>query len=85
MTPVEWCRVTTPMQVEAWEAALRTHTDKTLVSYLVRGLSQGFHIGFEYGAKMCKPASKNMKSAEVNPAVVDEYLAKEKATGRVML
>ncbi len=39
VTPVEWCRVTTPMQVEAWEAVTEhSHNQtKTFVSYLVRG------------------------------------------------
>ncbi len=58
MTPVEWSRVTTPMRVEEWEEALRTHPDRTYVSYLMRGLSQGFHIGFEYGAKNVQTSLK---------------------------
>ena len=83
--PMEWGAVNTPMVVREWESSLWDHPDRRFVEYLLRGMSQGFHIGFKHDAKECKRAEANMKSAEENPSVVDEYLSKEVGLGRVVV
>ena len=80
---MEWGAVNTPMVV--WEGSLRDHPDRRFVEYLLRGMSQGFHIGFKHDAKECKRAEANIKSAEENPSIVDEYLSKEVGLGRVVV
>ena len=37
------------------------HPDRRFVEYLLRGMSQGFHIGFKHDVKECKRAEANMK------------------------
>ena len=76
--------VSTPLQPEAWSAALRHHPDREYASYLVQGIQHGFRIGFDWKERLGKPAKRNMLSAELNPEVVDAYLAKEIAAGRVV-
>ena len=53
------------------------------VGYLVRGTRQGFHMGFRYWDQACR-GSVAMRSAEENPQVIDEYLARELERGRVL-
>ena len=52
--------------------------------YLLKGIRNGFRIGFKYGSWVCKSAKANMKSAADNLKVVDDYLAKEAGLGRVL-
>ena len=47
------------------------------MEYLLRGVREGFRIGYNHRGHTCRPASKNMQSARQNPQVVEEYLAKE--------
>ena len=82
--PPEATVVNTPLQVEAWSAALRHHPDREYVSYLIQGIRHGFRIGFDWKERLRKPPKRNMLSAEQNPEVVDAYLAKEVAAGRVV-
>jgi len=41
--------VRTPLHPEEWETSLRPHPDKWYTSYLVKGMKEGFRIGFRYG------------------------------------
>ena len=76
--------VQTPLQVEIWERELRSHPDREFVAYLLRGMKQGFRIGFNRHVAQLKSARRNMRSAEEFPDVVDSYLAKERGAGRVI-
>ena len=54
------------------------------VSYILRGLEQGFRIGFDYSRFGCGRARRNMLSARQNASVVDECLREEELLGRVV-
>jgi len=82
--PPEWSRVWTPMVRDEWEQHLRGHPDRLFVEYLLRGMQDGFRVGFHYGLLSCSSAGANMKSASDNPSVIDEYLDKEVKLGRVL-
>ena len=43
-----------------WEEALRLHPDAEFVKYLLRGITQGFRIGFDYRPCKCRQAVANM-------------------------
>ena len=76
--------VHTPLVQKEWEEWLRPHHDKAYSQYLLQGLGNGFRIGFKYTEATCVKARSNMKSAVLNPSVVDEYLDKEIKHGRVL-
>ena len=82
--PKELCDVHTPLRVEAWSWDLRHHPDEEFAQYILRGIQQGFRIGFNRQAVQCRSAKRNMLSAEQNPEVVDQYLRKEWEAGRVV-
>ena len=82
--PMELQRVQTPLRVREWERSLVAHPDKEFCNYLVRGITEGFRVGFRYSSCSCTRAKSNMQSAVSNPKVVEEYLAKEVEKGRVV-
>ena len=60
------------------------HPDQEFADYIVRGLRDGFRIGFDYTNHICKKARQNMASARDHPEVIREYLAKECSEGKVI-
>ena len=77
-------QVTTPLRIAEWEKVLVSDPDKEFAAYILRGLREGFRIGYKYGSHELRPASRNMQSAKQNKQVVEECLAKEVAEGRVV-
>ena len=73
--------VTTPLNVSAWQATLAVHPDSIYRDFIITGLTEGFQIGFKHDQRLSSSKS-NMRSAILNPAVIDEYLTKERAAGR---
>ena len=54
--------IRTSLNIANWAKALRYHPDRALVDYLMKGITEGFHIGFDRTVT-CKPVQKNMKLA----------------------
>ena len=77
-------KVSSPLRTAEWASELATHPDKEFSSYVLKGIRDGFKIGFEYQGHSCTPAKANMRSAVKNPTVVEEYLAMECELGRVI-
>ena len=82
--PPELQGIVTPLSVDAWQDHLRSHPDDDFVQYLLSGIRGGFRIGFDYSQFSCGKGKSNMLSATKNSAVVEEYLKKECALGRVL-
>ena len=74
---------TPPLHKEAWQACLQSHPDQQFTHYILKGITEGFRIGFDRRCKL-KAAQKNMHSAAQHPLVIDQYLQDECKTGRVM-
>jgi len=72
--------VTTPLVADIWEAALRHHPDRAYAKCLVRGLREGFRIGFQRGTNL-RSAKSNMPSTRLHPEVITHYIAKEVGMG----
>lgn len=78
------CRVVSPLQPSAWRDELCGFPDKRLTSFLMEGMQHGFRIGFRRGEVALSSTRRNMLSAEMNPEVVESYLAREVELGRVI-
>ena len=74
--------VHTPLDPAAWEAALGDHPERAFVRVLLRGMTEGFRIGFH--TTPLRSAPRNMLSALQHPEVVHAYLPKECALGRML-
>ena len=61
--------------VDSITTTLSCHPDREYGDYLLRGMKEGFQIGFRYADCAVKQAGSNMKSASDHPEVVEQYLA----------
>jgi hypothetical protein len=76
--------VSSPLVGQEWAKELADHPDSAFRDYILGGITFGFRIGFNYARSICKPAASNMHSAMENASVVQEYIDKEVALGRVV-
>jgi hypothetical protein len=72
-----------PIQVDKLQLELRNHPNQGKVAYVLNGLKEGFHLGFELSTTSLKSASRNLQSASLHPSVIDKYLQTEVGNGRV--
>ena len=79
--PAEACLVRTPLRVNAWQEMLADHPDRRLVEWVVRGIQQGFRVGYQCDLRQ---ARQNLSSVRQHPEVVRGYLDKEREAGRVI-
>ena len=77
-------KISSPLQYEEWAKGLCQHPDKEFSHYIIRGIKEGFKIGFAHQEYLCRSAKSNMRLAIVNPSVVEEYLTLECKLGRVV-
>ena len=64
------------------EVAPVAHSDRRFAEYILKGIEQGFRIGFD--RQRLVSAKENMLSALQHPEVVEEYIAKERAEGHFL-
>ena len=50
-------KVTTTLVYERWSEQLKLHPDAEFSSYVLKGISQGFRIGFDYTTASCTRTS----------------------------
>ena len=75
--------VHTPLIPTAWGELLSSYPDQRLVQFFLRGITEGFQIG--YSARISqglRSSRKNLEGAIQHPEVVDEYLDKEMTLSR---
>ena len=82
--PGELRQIATPLRLESWRAELQGHPDHEFTSFLLRGIEQGFRIGFRHGANRCVGSGRNMLSASQHPEPIQAYLSKELSLGRII-
>ena len=80
----EVCTIVTPLSPRQWEQALANHPDRQFARYIVNGLWNGFHIGFQHDKAPCRPATMNMQSAFMYPEPMVAYLESEQLANRIV-
>ena len=81
--PSELCDVVTPLRADIWSTELTSNPDQLFCQYIIRGLREGFRVGFNYESSQLRAKGCNLISASEHPEVVDDYLAVEKSVGRM--
>jgi len=76
--------VNTPLNAGLGADHLQSHTDQACGDYIIQRILHGFQLGFDYGTVQLRSASRNMRLAEENTEVVEQYLAKECGLGWVV-
>ena len=84
LVPPEARLVTTPLKALAWSIYLQTYPDQELVQFFLKGITQGFRIGFNYHSQQLKSSKKNLEGALSHPDVVQHYLRTEVNMGRLI-
>ena len=69
-------------KLEEWRWALQDHPDRDFIGYILSGIAAGFEIGVERKVQLVR-ARHNLPSAEAHTEVVEAYLEKEVAAGRI--
>lgn len=73
-----------PLRAATWQDALLRHPDEQFRQFLVRGLREGFRLGYQATRSRLHTAKRNMPSAYEHPEVIDAYLSSECLLGRVL-
>ena len=76
--------ISTPLKCDIWAHYLSTHPDKEFVSYILQGINNGFHIGFDRKSSELQQAKGNISSTRLNPRAVDGYVEAKKHEGRLV-
>ena len=82
--PAYLCQVVTPLKLEAWRKVLSSYPDQRFATYILRGIEQGFRIGYNPHLVKLQPARANMSSAAEQPEVVEKYLLEELSANRIV-
>ncbi len=77
---VEWPRGPTPIIAQAFTHYTCHHPDQRFAQYILKGISQGFHIGFDKGCRL-KQNWRNHPSSLENPVVVTSHIKTEVERG----
>ena len=75
--------IVTPLKLASWATELSAYPDEQFKHFILYGIEHGFRIGFDYANHKLTAKGNNMSSALEHPEIVDDYLATEKALGRV--
>ena len=69
-----------PLIITQWIQMLQDHPDKSYVQFIIKGIQQGFRIGFNHCC-LCYPAITNLPSQVLY--VICEHLSKEVSLNRM--
>ena len=73
-------QIVTPLRFDQWNQELVSHPDRTFSNYILRGIKEGFHIGFNRASPL-SPTARNIPSPK--PEIISEYLGREVSLGRM--
>ena len=82
--PYAWPRSPSPLLVESFARHLESYPDRQFVSYVLHGLSYGFHVGFSYQAHHLKCRGRNHPSSIANAPIVSDHIRSECLAGRLV-
>ena len=80
---MELTHICTPLKLQTWEEQLAGHPDQAFAQYILRGIAEGFRVGFNYQLQSLHTCKKNMASASQLPQIVSDYLLEELTCNRV--
>ena len=83
--PEELSKIVTPLKLEVWQRELESFPDQSIAALILRGIRQGFRIGFEATKADLHPSRGNMVSASEHAEIVSSYLAEEQRQERIAL
>lgn len=79
-----WVRGPSPVASEILASYLSCHPDRAFAAFILRGLTEGFRIGFDSSRCHLRSVLRNHPSSLSNGAVVESYMATELELGRLL-
>ena len=73
--------IVSPLKVCKWHSYLHQHPNQEFAEVILRGISEGFRIGYDASWGPLRQKQSNMLSAMEHPEVVAEYVAGKSAAG----
>ena len=77
------CRIHTPLNLQCWQDFLASHPNQKLVQLFLKGLIQGFRIGFNNFINSLQLARISLQGTTLHSEVVEKYLKDQFALNRV--
>ena len=63
---------------------LQEHPDTRLKDYVLRGIREGFGVGYDHHKHKCEQVKENLRSALEHPDIACNQTAEECAQGRLL-
>ena len=82
-SPLNLPRAPSPIVVSALLLAMQHHLDQHLASYILSGLTNGFHIGFDHRCRL-RCNGRNHPSATEHPLIVQQHSEVERVRGGLL-
>ena len=79
-----WAACSTPIRISILAQSMAGHPDQEFSRFILRGLSDGFHIGYFSQSHSLRSSLTNHPSSLANPQVISTYLTEEVAAGRMV-
>ena len=79
-----WSRGPTPLRYDAFMEALASHPDPGFAQFILRGLNDGFRIGFSHQRQYLRSTGRNHPSSLANPTGVHDFISAEVRAGRLV-
>ena len=84
-SPIPWPECPTPVNIGRLAGYLHSHPDQEFAQFVLRGLSRGFHVGFNLQeGKSLRSSHRVHPSVSASPQAVSQYIADETAKGRMV-
>ena len=74
----------TPLKPDAWRRELLKHPDREFVEMILRGITEGFRIGYDASTAQLKQQTTNMLSALAHREVMSRYITQELQATRLV-
>ena len=81
---VRWPLCSSPIQLPVLSYYLASHPDQNFSRFILRGLAEGFHIGYASSSTVSQHATRNHPSSSTNRRVVSDYISHEVSAGRMV-
>ncbi len=82
---IPWPPCWSPIRVPVLAIALRSHPDQQFVTFVLQGLTHGFHIGFTRRRGLSlRSSSRSHQSVSACPQAVSQYIGDECEAGRMV-
>ena len=83
MIPSSAKRINTPLVQDSWRHCLQEHPNQQLTQFFLKGISEGFRVGYGIQATSPKSSKRNLQSALLHPEVIDNYIQNELSAHRM--